>query len=155
MQVESIAVTSDSVRNAIRGRLYGKAQSRGESVVWARGGSELLVFPNTAEVRIGAGWLVAKIEVQTDQTGRLPLHVVYALGRAGEGDGLRVASTLQVADPSGLLTHWGEALQEALWVGVLDAVESGAASLPRGAVWIPQGISADDKAITVTYGGAR
>lgn len=151
MKVESVKVDTAALRTGIVSRLYGAARERQGIVVWAHGDSELLLRPERTTLTLGAGWLVVAVEVESDQTGPQTLRLVFGLGREEQADGLRVATTLGVKDPSGLLSHWGPALQEAIWAGILDAIEAGSGTLDKARVWAVQGIAADDKTVNVRF----
>lgn len=157
MQVQTVQVSGEVLERNIKASLYGSTRLRTGAVVWSEAGSEIVVMPETAAVRVGSGWVVVSLDVETDQTGRVKLQLVFAVGRAGDGDGLRVASTLAMADPSGLLSHWGTGLQEAIWSGVLDAIESTSATLDARKTWVPTGIFVDGANVSVRFatGGAQ
>lgn len=151
MKSESVKVDATTLRNSIATRLYGGARERQGVVVWAQGDSELLVRPDSTKLTLGGGWLVVAVDVESDQTGPQTLRLVFAFGREKEADGLRVATTLGVKDPSGLLSHWGPALQEAVWSGILDAIEAGSGTLDKRLVWAAQGIAADEKTVNIRF----
>jgi hypothetical protein len=151
MRSETLGIEAEALRLSIVGRLYGDARERRGVAVWTDAGSELLLRPDRTSLLLGGGWMMVAIPVETDQTGAQTLRLVYALGTEKEADGLRVASTLDVKDPSGLLSHWGPQLQTAVWAGLLDAVEAAAAGLDKRQAWAAQGISADDKRVNVRF----
>jgi len=157
MQVQTVRISNEDLQRGVAASLYGTSRVRQGAVVWSDGGSELAVYPSTCAVRLGAGWMVVAVDAETDQTGRVTLQLVFAIGKAGESDGLRVASALAVADPSGLLSHWGPDLLQGAWSGVLDAIESSSGALDAQKQWVPQGLSADDQNVAVRFatGGAR
>jgi hypothetical protein len=124
MPALSQVVSLDVVRQRVAARLRGGSPRQQGPVVWTDRGAQVLVHPDSLALRLTRGWLVARVELETDQTGRAPVTVVFFLGRGDQGAGLRAATTLDMADPDGLLTRWGRSVQAAVWDGVLDALEA-------------------------------
>lgn len=150
MNLQTVDVPADALLLAVRDRLYGTARLRKGPVRWAEGNREILVYPEETQLRLGAGWLIVTVVAAADQFPRAIGRLVFALGRAGEADGLRAAATLDLPDPDGLLAMWGAALQGAVWAGVMDAVESSTRTATRDDLrWGAVGLWADDKAIRV------
>lgn len=116
------ALAADTLRTYVRSRLRNGA-SGARPVVWQDGDRAVLVRTEGATLQLVDGWLVVEVPVRTEQTGDQTLRVVLALGRAGEGDGGRASGTAQCA-AVGLAVLWGEAALNAVWDGVLDAIEA-------------------------------
>jgi hypothetical protein len=104
-------------------RLWGADLRRRNCVVWTDRGSEVVVYPSTLQVRLADGWLVSTVDLESEQTGRETLELVFFLGREDRGSGPKATSTLEGRDSSGLRTRWIAAVQAALWDGVLDQIE--------------------------------
>jgi hypothetical protein len=121
----SIAASELAVR--MRERLRGNAVATAPSVVWQRpDGQRLLIELTTLKLRIIDGWLLCDLGVQTDQTGRTNLQVVFFLGRRQEADGLQAAVTINAATAAAtqVAAVWGDDIQRVLWDVVLDALEA-------------------------------
>ena len=94
------------------------------AVVWVDRGDEVLVHLDTLKTRMLDGVLLVSIDLETDQTGRSPLVVTFAL-------------TIDRQDPAGLLAttdeyprglgslaaRWGRPLQSALWAALLSIAQ--------------------------------
>lgn len=104
-------------------------------VVWVDHGDEVLVHLDSVKTKVVDGKLLVAIDLETDQTGRTPLVVTFALGGINDPAGL-VAVTEQYPRGNELLaSRWGEALQAAIWSGLLDLAQDHAGDRqgsPRG-----------------------
>lgn len=92
-------------------------------VVWIDGGDEVLVHLDSVRMRIVGQTLLVSVDLETDQTGRAPVIVAFALGGADDRGGL-VATTDEV--PYGhpqLARRWGAVLRQALWSSLLGLAE--------------------------------
>jgi len=106
-------------------------------VIWVDGGDEVVVHLDSTQVRLLDRALLVSVDLETDQTGRTPLVVAFALGNAGDPAGL-VATTDELPRGNGLLAaRWGRALQAAVWSMLLGLSQDHA--LERGKA--PQGFS--------------
>ena len=84
-------------------------------VVWVDGGDEALVHLDSLTTKIVGSTLVVSLDLETDQTGRAPVIVRFALGDGSDPAGL-VAATDEVAGGHPLLvSRWGEAVTAAAW----------------------------------------
>jgi hypothetical protein len=88
-------------------------------VVWVDAGDEVLVHLESIAVRITGRNLLVSVDLETDQTGRMPLIVSFALGNGSDAAGL-VAATDDLPKGNGLLAaRWGRILQNAIWASLL------------------------------------
>lgn len=103
-------------------------------VIWVDGGDEVLVHLDSMTTQIVGQTVLIAVDLETDQTGRTPLIVPFAVG-TDETAGL-VAATDEFPRGNGLLAaRWGSAVQAAAWTALLSlandhATERGQA--PRG-----------------------
>lgn len=104
-------------------RLRGAAPT--VKVVWQNQSQRVLVHTDSLVVRSLDGWLLANLDLETDQTKRRTLQFVFYVGKKDESDGVQAACTINAASPEAaqLADAWGRDLQRVLWDGVLDAVE--------------------------------
>jgi hypothetical protein len=117
-------------------------------VLWVDSGDEVLVHLDSIQARILDKLLLVSIDLESDQTGRTPLIVGFALGSATDPAGL-VATTDEYPRGDGrLAARWGEAVQAALWSTLLNLSQEHAAE--RGKA--PVGISASPGALTLHAG---
>jgi hypothetical protein len=104
-------------------------------VVWVDGGSEVLVHLDSLQTRMLDGTLLVSLDLETDETGRSPVVVSFALGSPGDPAGL-IAVTDEVPDGDPLITaRWGRAVQTAVWSSLLALVSDHAderRAAPRG-----------------------
>src|SRR5437016_10994840 len=105
-------------------RLRGGSQSA--QVVWQSPTQRVLVHTESLVVRSLDGWLVANLDLETDQTKRRTIQFVFYLGRKNESDGVQAACTINAPSPeaAALADAWGRDLQRVLWDAVLDGVEA-------------------------------
>src|SRR5205823_12441540 len=78
-------------------RLRGGSQSG--QVVWQRPAQRVLVHTESLVVRSLDGWLVANLDLETDQTKRRTIQFVFYLGRKNESDGVQAACTIDAPSP--------------------------------------------------------
>lgn len=104
-------------------------------VVWVDHGDDVLAHLDSLRTRVVSGKLLVSLDLETDQTGRTPLVVAFALGGANDPAGL-VAVTEPFPRGNALLAaRWGEAVQAAIWAGLLALAQDHAqerGSAPRG-----------------------
>ena len=87
-------------------------------VIWVDAGDEVLVDLDSIQVRILNRMIVVSVDLETDQTGRAPLIVPFALGGLRDQAGL-IATTHELARGNRLLaSRWGGILQSALWAAL-------------------------------------
>lgn len=105
------------------------------SVVWVDGGDEVLVHLDSTQVRLLDRTLLVSVDLESDQTGRTPLVVAFALGDPNDPAGLvAVTDDLPRGHPL-LAARWGHALQDAVWASLLGLAQDHAderAAAPRG-----------------------
>ena len=119
-------------------------------VIWVDHGDEVLAHLDSLKTVIVNGKLLVSIDLETDQTGRTPLVVAFALGNNDDPAGL-VAVTEQYPRGNAMLAaRWGSAVQAAIWSGLLDLAQEHA-SERSGA---PRGIAALDGALQLHAGPA-
>jgi hypothetical protein len=87
-------------------------------VIWVDKGDEVLVHLDSISTRIAGQRLLVSVDLETDQTGRTPLVVAFALG-PGDGAGL-LAATDELPRGNGMLAaRWGPTVQAAAWASLL------------------------------------
>jgi hypothetical protein len=124
--------------DAVAARL-GEAASgaRPRSVVWVEDGDEVLVHLDSVQVRLLHEILLVSVDLESDETGRSPLVVAFALGARGDPAGL-LAATDEIPRGHPLLAaRWGNALQAAVWSSLTGLVQdhaTGRGDAPRGLV---------------------
>jgi hypothetical protein len=89
------------------------------SVVWVDAGNEVLVHLDSLQTRMLDGALIASLDLETDQTGRSPVLVAFAMGQDGGAGGLIATTTESPAGDPVLTARWGGAVREAVWNSLL------------------------------------
>jgi hypothetical protein len=90
-----------------------------QKVIWVDHGDEVLVHLDSMQTRILDRTLLVSIDLETDQTGRTPLVVAFALGNTNDPAGL-VAVTDELPRGNGVLaSRWGRVVQDAIWASML------------------------------------
>ena len=79
MRARSLTISAADVESRIRQRLIGVGNTA-RHVVWQTGDHAVLLRSDRVRARLLEGWLMVSIELQTDQTGRRQLELVYRLG---------------------------------------------------------------------------
>lgn len=109
-----------------------------DKVVWVDNGDEVLVHLDSMRTRVLDRMLLVSVELETDQTGRSPLVVAFALGGGDDPAGLvAVSDELPRGNPV-LAARWGRALQAAVWASLIGLASDHAAEQSL----TPSGISA-------------
>lgn len=151
MESLSLTIASRDVQARIRQRLLG-AGTTAPQVVWRSGAHAVLVHAGRAQARLLRGWLVVGLDLETDQTGRHRLELVYFLGAERNGDGTSAAVRINAATREAALLAeiWGHDLQRVVWDAVLDAIQlalqragrqfSGQPLILRGFLADPEGL---------------
>jgi hypothetical protein len=103
-------------------------------VVWVDGGDSVLVHLDSTSTQIVGQTVLVSIDLESDQTGRTPMVVAFALP-PDDTAGLVVA-TDEYPHGNGLLaSRWGAAVQVAAWSAMLSLASDHAAErelAPRG-----------------------
>jgi len=99
----------------------GSAASLAEAqqVIWVDAGDEVLVHLDSIQVRLLNRAIIASVDLETDQTGRAPLIVSFALGGLRDKAGLVATADELPHGNAQLAARWGRVLQSALWAALL------------------------------------
>lgn len=84
-------------------------------VVWVDGGDEVLLHLGTATTHIVGGVLLFSIDLETDQTGRQPMTVAFALGDGTDGTAALAVTTELPRGHAELAARWGNAMSAAVF----------------------------------------
>lgn len=109
------------------------------TVVWVDRGDEVVVHLDGVRTEIAGDCVLVSIDLETDQTGRTPMVVAFALG-SSEAAGLVVATDEFPRGNAVLAARWGPAVQAASWSALLSVAADHATE--RGLA--PQGLSVAD-----------
>jgi hypothetical protein len=121
-------------------------------VVWSLGGNEVLVHLDGITAALADGAVAVVVPVETDQTGRVELPVVFAVGDARRDAGLLAATTSRPPGPALLVERWGEAVQALAWdalLNVLVALAARAGTDDRGDAFVPVALRASATQVMV------
>jgi hypothetical protein len=104
------------------------------SVVWVDGGDEVLVHLDSLATQVVGSTALVSLDLETDQTGRTPLVVAFAM--SADGTAGLVAATDQLPRGNGVLAaRWGAVVREAAWSALLALANDHASErslAPRG-----------------------
>ena len=103
---------------------------------------------DSIQVRILDRIVLISIDLESDQTGRTPLIVSFALGNASDRAGLVAVTDEYPRGDGSLASRWGESVQAALWTTLLGIAQDHA--VERGKA--PAGISASAGVLTLHAG---
>jgi hypothetical protein len=109
------------------------AASTATQVVWQHRGERILLHTEGLQAEVLDGWIVCDLPVQTDQTGRQSLQLVYYVGTSTEADGLQAAATVNApsAEAARLADAFGAQIERVLWDAVLDCLEGALAHVAK------------------------
>jgi hypothetical protein len=120
----------------------------GRPVVWSDRGDEVLVHVESTRTKVVGGSLLVSIDLESDQTGRQPLVVVFACGANDDPAGLYcVTDELPHGNPV-LAARWGRAVQDAIWSALLALATQHAAQTGEA----PRGLTLHDGAVKLVAG---
>jgi len=117
-------------------------------VIWVNAGDEVLVHLDSIQTKVFDRLVLISVDLETDQTGRTPLIVNFALGNASDPAGLVAVTDEYPRGNGSLAARWGEAVQAALWSTLLGLAQDHATE--RGKA--PAGISAATGVLTLHAG---
>jgi hypothetical protein len=124
------------------------AASPGNQVIWVDAGDEVLVHLDSIQTKVLDRMVLISVDLETDQTGRTPLIVNFALGNAQDPAGLVAVTDEYPRGNGSLAARWGETVQAALWSTLLGLAQDHATE--RGKA--PSGISAATGVLTLHAG---
>jgi hypothetical protein len=124
MEFVSLTIGAPDVQARIRQRLSG-LNPAARRVIWRSATHALFIYADRTQARLLRGWLVVGLELETEQTGRQTLELVFFLGAAQDGDGNGAAVRINAAtrEAAMLAEVWGNDLQRVVWDAVLDAIQ--------------------------------
>lgn len=101
----------------------GSAPSGGvtpASVIWVDQGDEVLVHLDSVTARFVNDTVLVSIDLESDQTGRTPMIVAFALGKDSSAGATLLAATDEFPRGNALLAaRWGTAVRNAAWSAFL------------------------------------
>jgi hypothetical protein len=137
--VDTVAVTDKELAGLLKGA------TQGGKVVWSLGGCEVLVHLDGITARSTSGAVAVVVPVESDQTGRVDLPVVFAVGTDERETGLLAATAARPPGPVALAGRWGEAVQALAWDALLQvavALAARAGTDARGDPLVPVALRA-------------
>jgi Collagen triple helix repeat (20 copies) len=92
-----------------------------KAVVWVDQGDEVLVHLDSVTVRFVGQTALVSMDLESDQTGRTPMVVAFALGDDASAGATLVAVTEEYPRGNALLAaRWGAVVRDAAWSAVLQ-----------------------------------
>jgi hypothetical protein len=123
------------------------------TVVWVDGADEALVHLDSVNSRAVGTTLVMSLDLETDETGRAPMIVRFAMGAPDDPGGLVCATDEVPNGPASLVGRWGDAVQAALWSSLLTLAVDHAGQ--RGAAPAAMGIEDGHFVLRTTEAGTK
>jgi hypothetical protein len=117
-----------ALANLLRTRLAGtpadgsipSGQTTARSVIWIDQGDEVLVYLDSVTVRFINDTMLVSIDLESDQTGRTPMVVAFAMGTESAAGATLLAATDEFPRGNALLAaRWGAAVRNAAWSAFL------------------------------------
>ena len=145
-----LAVTAKELTALLRGA------TAGGKVVWSYGGNEVLVHLDGITATVTDGAVVVVVPLESDQTQRVDLPVVFALGSKERETGLLAATPARPPGPAALVDRWGEAVQALAWDALLQvavALAARAGTDARGDPLVPISLRATPEGLLVAPQG--
>ena len=102
MESVSVMIAAPDVQARIRQRLAG-LNPAARRVVWRSSSQAVFIYADRTQARLLRGWLVVGLELETDQTGRHPLELVFFLGAPQDGDGTGAAVRINASTRDGAM----------------------------------------------------
>jgi len=124
MPAFELSIATTEFRGRMTERLRGGSQT--PKVVWQDEGRRVVLHTDSLALRSLDGWLLINLDLETDQTKRKTIQIVFFTGRKSESDGVQAACTINAQGPEAaqLADAWGREVQRVLWDAVLDGVEA-------------------------------
>lgn len=107
----------DKVGEHLKGVLSGGTSG---PVIWVEDGSEVIVHTDSLGAVFQDGYALFTIDMECDQVGRAPMVLAFYLGPKEELTNLVATTEEAPSGHPGIVGRWSEAMQDALWLGLLD-----------------------------------
>ena len=136
---------------ARRGAGMFRPSARSE-IVWVEGANQLAIDIAKLDVRVADGLIRVIIPVRSDQTGSVPIEVLFAVGSANEPAGLYAAASKKPSGPELIVDAWGEALVAFAWqcvLGVVTGIAAATGKDVRGNLLVPVELFADGRGVSI------
>jgi hypothetical protein len=114
-----------TVQAALARRLAGPHDDPG-GIVWVKDGDEVVVWVDTLTVQLQPGTVRARVELETEQTGRTPQDVVIAVAEPSAPPSLLAVTDETARGDAPLAARWGQTLQDAVWGTLLELADDAA-----------------------------
>jgi hypothetical protein len=116
------------VQQALAGRLGAPGAEPG-GIVWVKDGDEVAVWLDSLTVQLEPGLIRVRLDLETEQTGRVPQDVVIAVAQLSARPSLQAVTDETTRGDVRLAARWGQILQDAIWGALLDLAGGDAAGL--------------------------
>lgn len=136
---------------ARRGAGLFRPSSRSE-IVWVEGANQLAIDIAKLDVRVAEGLIRVMIPVRSDQTGSVPIEVLFAVGSANEPAGLYAAASKRPSGPELIVDAWGEALVAFAWqcvLGIVTGIAAATGKDARGNLLVPVELIAGARGVAI------
>lgn len=134
------------------------ATADGNQVVWTSGLDEVLVHLASTQVGLGDGTVGVSMLLETEQTGKVPVSTVFAVGNATRETGMVMTTLDRPVGPAALVERWGEAVIAASWdllLRIVVVVASRSGKTSTGQTLRPAGLRATPAQLEVVVRAER
>ena len=121
----NVGITSNELSKRMQDRLRPLTVST-NIIVWKKGTDSVILLIDSLKTKFVDGWLLCNLDLQSDETGRQTLQLVFFLGNSQDGSNPHGACTMNLATTQAvrLADAWGADLRRVLWDAVLDGIEA-------------------------------
>ena len=136
---------------ARRGAGLLRPSARSE-IVWVEGANQLAIDIVKLDVRVADGVIRVIVPVRSDQTGSVPIEVLFVVGSANEPSGLYAAASKKPSGPELIVDAWGDALVAFAWqcvLGVVTGIAAATGKDARGNVLVPVELVANGRGVAI------
>jgi hypothetical protein len=119
--LEGIAkVSVEGFRDVLKSVVSG---GQSTDVVWTEDGSEVVVHPDSIEVRADSGLLTVGVDMSCDQTGRGRITIRFYIGNQDDLTNLVGVREESPDGPAILIGRWAQPFQDVVWSVLLEQGE--------------------------------
>jgi hypothetical protein len=117
-----------AVQQELARRLAAPGSESG-GVVWVKDGDEVIIWLDSLTVRLEPGTVQVHVDLESGQTGRVPMAVVIAVAEPQAQPSLLAVTDDTARGDERLAARWGQTLQDAVWGTLLAIAGEGVAGI--------------------------
>lgn len=149
--VTELRVTRDDLVEAVRRQLSAVNAPPEQPIIWTDGDAEVVFYPASVRLSIGAGLVLAEARFASDQIREQTLVIPFSVGSSVADAALLAVTEDAPRGHRALAARWGTLAQDALWCAVLRAGEKLQSSTGARPALSMVGLFADTDAVTFLF----